>query len=168
MVTARDLIQIGETVTIGGVEYQLSELNAADYVLCETEILKGRPGLADMREAGAAMMAALPAGDPGRSEIARDTFKQLKSWRQVTAEEMNEWRVTPGGFVFAFWLMIRKKHPEINHDAALKLIDVLGNESLQEIARSLSGLPEGNSPSPAKEKTTEETTPSPGLTTSTT
>ncbi len=156
MATARDLIQIGANVTIGGKQYELGELNAADYALCEEEIVKDRPSRGEIREAGAVMIAALPVGDPDRSEIARETFKQVNAWRRVTAGEVNEWKVTPRGFIFGFWLMIRKKHPGIDLEEAFRLVDILGNESMQEIADTLSGMPEGNSPGPAAEKTTEE------------
>jgi len=131
------------TVTIAGRTYRLSPLTLADYGEIENRILAKRPDpLAVVREKFDGLTESQQQFLLGRA------YDRAAAAQLVTAEELRQWRDTPEGICYRFWLMVRKSKPEITLEEASELLRQAIDQHGPEIRRRMdevNALPVGNS-----------------------
>jgi hypothetical protein len=149
MASLTELTTMEDTVSIGGVKYTFSPIDAVGYAEIYREIKKGRP---DPIAAARQLAEGLPAEE--RREIFKQAYNDALRARDVTARELDEWMATIEGCIYCFWLTIRKAHPAIDYEMAKRLVEQLGKEALLEIVSDNNGLPEVNPSMPTQEQPT--------------
>jgi len=123
-----ELLGLGKRITIGGKDYELSPLVARDWAEIQREILKDRP---DPVATSQRLVATLDKDDPLRRELLLKAYDDANFAKQVTARELETWRVTIDGVQFQFWLILRHKQPDVTKAQALALFEQFATESFQ-------------------------------------
>ena len=144
-----ELTAADHSVTIGGRTYRLKPLSLADYGEIENRILSKRPD----------PLAVAIENLGGLSEKQQEfllgrAYDRAVSARHVTAEELRQWRETPEGICYRFWLMVRKSEPKMTLEEASGAVRQLLEEDGEELRGRMEdchGLPVGNRSSRARQ-----------------
>lgn len=136
------------TVDVGGRTYRLGPLTLRDYGEIENRVVSQRP------DPVAVALRSLEGLSPRQQEfLLGRAYDRAISTRRATAAEVDQWKQTPGGFCYLFWMMVRKHHKEITLARAAELVEQLAGEVRQQLGRRMEdcdGLPVGNPSSQAQ------------------
>ena len=127
------------TVEIGGRTYRLGPLTLRDYGEIENRVVSQRP------DPVAVALRSLEGLSPRQQEfLLGRAYDRAVSTRRATAAEVDQWKRTPEGFCYLFWLMVRKGHPKITLKRAAELVEQLAGEVRQQLGRRMEGGRIGN------------------------
>lgn len=113
-----DLAAAETVCAIGGRAYRLAPLRVRDFAEMERLVLASRPDpLAVVR----AKLDGLP--DHLQRHLLTAAWHEARRAHRVSIDELAEWMNTLAGQVYAFWLSIRRNHPEITREEAEALYD---------------------------------------------
>lgn len=136
------LTAAGQAVEIGGRTYRLAALTLRDYGEIENRVVARRP------DPVAVALRSLEGLSPRQQEfLLGRAYDRAASAGRATAAEVDQWKQTPDGFCYLFWLMIRKHHGEITLERAAEMVERLAGEVRQEVGRRMEdcdGMPVGN------------------------
>jgi hypothetical protein len=142
-----ELAATGDTITVAGKTYRLAPPSLDDIAEIHAQIKKER---GDPIETVRKLTEGMSAEE--RRPYVEQAYKDAIRSRHVTPEEEMAWGQTTAGVLYAFWVRLRKHHPEMTVEKVAGLIEQLGSEEIAEAMEVTSGLPEGNPTS--TEKTT--------------
>jgi len=135
-------------VEIGGRTYRLAPLTLRDYGEIENRVASRRP------DPVAVVRRSLDGLSPAQQEfLLGRAYDKAVAARRATADEIDQWKRTPDGFCYLFWLMVRQEHPAMTLEQAAELVEQLAGEVREEVARCMQQcdqMPVGNPPSQAQ------------------
>ena len=129
-----ELVGLGDDIPIGGVNYTMSPMAAADWAMCQAAIKAERP---DATAIALKLVAGLPAGDPERRRLLDRAYEDSVKAKQVTHEELEAWKGSITGICFCFWRMLIRKHPDMTLERATALMEQFGQEAIDKIVEEL-------------------------------
>ena len=144
MSSLTDLAPTGEDIVIGGKTYRMMPMTALDRSEIEHEIKRARGDPIDV-------VRRLTEGlSPEQAKPFLETaYDDAKEAKYVTVKELNNWSTSLDGACFQFWLSIRRKHPEVTREDAVRLMEQLGEEQWASVMEATAGLPDADPTSTA-------------------
>ena len=121
-----ELVGSDHVETIGGIEYTFTQLTIRDRQRVEQRILDKRGDPIEI-----ARSLAVDATPEERERLFDRAYMDAVKARQVTGEEMSDFENTATGAVFAYWLSLRKHHPDVTEDEAAHLREKQLAESIE-------------------------------------
>jgi len=135
-----ELVAADRTETIGGVVYTFTQLTILDRAQIQQRILSKR---GDPIET--ARRLAIDATPEERERIFDRAYRDEVKAKQLTAEEQDEFENSAEGAVFAYWLSLRKHHPDLTEDDAAQLLERQLTEAMRDVTEKIrEQYPEAN------------------------
>lgn len=150
----------GRVVQLGGTSYEIGALTLEDYATMEQHLLADRPSPVDNLKD--VIAATTGANKESKEILLKLAYGDLKKGHKVPADDLQEWMSTPEGGVFATWLAMKQKKPDLTLDFVKKLFNEITPgevKNLLEAQQQAAGIDEaGNSTGgsrrpPGKKKT---------------
>ena len=159
------LVAAPTRIEIGGKTYLFTPIPQRELGKVERRILERRGD-----PIATAKQLAEGCTPEERRELFERAYQDAVRGNMVSRRELEDYKASHDGMRFLVWLSLRKEHPEITEDEGAALADQFFAERAEAIQRFdwiqgfidlISGMPEGNLPSPATAPGTP-TNPSPG------
>ena len=145
------------SVTVAGRTYRLAPLTLADYGEIENRLLARRP------DPLAVAVEKLDGLDEKQQEfLLGRAYDRAVSTRLMTAGELEQWRKTPEGLCYRFWLMARKAQPQLTLEEAAEVVGQLLDEDEATFRRRMDdcgAAPVGNCSGRARQPATQTPMP---------